>query len=134
MHRLAIATLLVLGALGIVVGWINPAQDHLRLPATVVTSSDPAVAAGDECTLQLGYLPGRAYASEPHRCQARMSCGGKTVYGGWSFLGMGYFDCDAEALSGDDGGPDDEDGSIELRGSTGVADHGQGRVSFRFAR
>jgi hypothetical protein len=134
MHRLAIGTLALLGTLGMVVGWINPVQDHLRLPARVVHSDDPAIEAGDECTVRLGYLTGRGYASEPHRCQGNVSCGGKAIYGGWSFLGMGYFDCDADDLTGSDGGPDDEDGSLELRGFTGRANHGDGEVTFRFVQ
>ncbi len=134
MHRLAITSLVLLGALAATVGWINPVQDHVRLAGEVVTSADPDIAIGDRCSIDIGYRPSGEFRTQPHRCQVSVSCGGKQVYGGWSPMGMGYFDCNVDELTGSDSGADDEDGAIDLQRDRGGADHGDGRVLFRFLR
>ena len=130
LHRLGIAALVGLGVFGVVTGWINVVQDHREWEPVVDSSTLPGVSPGDRCELHIGYHP-KDWESAPHRCQGNMVCGDHTVYGGWTFLGTGFFDCDMNAGTGADYDEDDGDGAIRLQpGGSGTAEIPEGEVRF----
>ena len=127
-HRLGVVALVLLGGLGMGVGWVNLVQDHRTFEPVVESSTLPGLSPGDRCKLHIGYRPLGGWRS---RCQGHMTCGEHTVYGAWTLLGAGYFDCDMNELTGGDDDANDGDGAIHLLpGRVGVAEIPAGEVRF----